>query len=177
MKKFKEYLAEAKKTFDFKIKIAGDVPENFESNFKNKFETLGILEFCKSTTTPVQHKPIDFPLLSNVEITSWDLSVEYPITTPRLLEEIKMLGLSDGYVKVLNKHNPSEEDFEKVSQETKTPKLLDGYYTEEPNPDNTHYHGEKFVMDFLKTLEAESCERKKQFYGNIPSEKGEPNGL
>lgn len=175
MKKFKEYLAEAKKTFDFKIKIAGDVPENFETDFKNKFETLGILEFCKSVSTPVQQTPIDFPLLSNMEVSTWDFSVEYPITTPRITEELKSLGLSEEYVKVRNKHNPSEEDYIKVSQQSDTPKLLDGYYTNEPNPENSHYHGEKYIMDFLKSLEAESCERKKQFY-DTAVQKGESNG-
>jgi hypothetical protein len=30
MKTFKEYLAEGKKVYDFKIKVAGELPENFQ---------------------------------------------------------------------------------------------------------------------------------------------------
>ena len=42
MKTFKEYLAEAVKTYQARIKIAGELPENFETKLKNymtKYET------------------------------------------------------------------------------------------------------------------------------------------
>ena len=32
MKTFREYLAESKKTYPFKVRVAGDLPENFEKN-------------------------------------------------------------------------------------------------------------------------------------------------
>jgi hypothetical protein len=31
MKEFKDYLAESKKYWNFKVKIAGELPENFEN--------------------------------------------------------------------------------------------------------------------------------------------------
>jgi hypothetical protein len=34
MKTFKEYLTESKKVYNFKIKVAGDLPEDFEKNLK-----------------------------------------------------------------------------------------------------------------------------------------------
>ena len=45
MKTFKEYLAEAVKTYQARIKIAGELPENFESKLKTmmtKYETVRI---------------------------------------------------------------------------------------------------------------------------------------
>ena len=38
MKTFKEYLAESKKLYSFKIKIAGDLPEGFKENLKDRLE-------------------------------------------------------------------------------------------------------------------------------------------
>ena len=64
MKTFKEYLAEAVKTYQARIKIAGELPENFES----KLKILGIKitrEFNKKTLTNKEFKtssdPADIP--------------------------------------------------------------------------------------------------------------------
>ena len=55
MKTFKEYLAEAVKTYQARIKIAGELPENFES----KLKILGIKitrEFNKSIFEKNEYK-------------------------------------------------------------------------------------------------------------------------
>ena len=38
MKTFKEFLLEANKTYAIRIKVAGDLPENFEANLKDCME-------------------------------------------------------------------------------------------------------------------------------------------
>ena len=43
MKTFKEFLLEANKTYAIRIKVAGDLPENFEANLKDcmgKYESI-----------------------------------------------------------------------------------------------------------------------------------------
>ena len=61
MKTFKEYLVENKKVYNFKIKIAGDLPENFEKNLKEKLDRCGVMTFEKVKTTAIQALPLDFP--------------------------------------------------------------------------------------------------------------------
>ena len=50
MKTFKEYLVENKKVYNFKIKIAGELPENFEKNLKEKLDRCGVMTFEKIKT-------------------------------------------------------------------------------------------------------------------------------
>ena len=47
MKTFKEYLAEAVKTYMARIKVAGELPENFETNLKNYMTKYETIEFKK----------------------------------------------------------------------------------------------------------------------------------
>ncbi len=47
MKTFKEYLAEAVKTYQARIKVAGELPENFEAQLKNYMTKYETIEFKK----------------------------------------------------------------------------------------------------------------------------------
>jgi len=52
MKQFKEYLTEAKKTYPFKIGVAGDLADDFESQMKaclGKFEVANCSSGKKNT--------------------------------------------------------------------------------------------------------------------------------
>ena len=45
MKKFAEYLTESKKTYKFKVRVAGDLPEGFEDRLESsmtKYDIVGI---------------------------------------------------------------------------------------------------------------------------------------
>ncbi len=61
MKTFKEYLAESKKAYSFKIKVAGELPDKFQENLKTHLDRCKVLTLEKVTTTPVQKLPLDFP--------------------------------------------------------------------------------------------------------------------
>jgi hypothetical protein len=44
MKSFNEYLTESKKTYEFKIKIAGDLDEEFKTKLKGAMERFSIVK-------------------------------------------------------------------------------------------------------------------------------------
>lgn len=83
MKSLKDYLTESKKTWNFKIKVAGELPEKFESTLKNVLSkwdvTLG-----ERTTTPVQKLPLDFPQLENKEVHIIEITANYPVTSAEI---------------------------------------------------------------------------------------------
>ena len=68
MKSFKEYLTESKKTYDFRIKIAGDLPEGADSMMKTALEKYGVENYKKLSKTMVQEHPLDFPQLKNISV-------------------------------------------------------------------------------------------------------------
>ena len=54
MKTFKEYLAEGKKSYSFKIKVAGELPEDFQSNLKTSLEIKSPLSIKKLSLAPLE---------------------------------------------------------------------------------------------------------------------------
>jgi hypothetical protein len=157
MKTIKEYLAESKKTYAFKIGIAGDLPESIDSKLKLALEKYSIVEFKKVKTTPVQERPLDFPRLANTTVTFFEVSVNYP-TTEAVLEEY-LGGICDverSHIIVRNPNTPIE-----VQKETKEADVYEPLLTKE-HIDATSAQkdvGQNRVMDLLKELEAASKDR------------------
>ena len=81
MKSFKEYLTESKKVYEFKLKVAGQVPKDFVSQVKAALAPYK-LESCSSGKgTPIQEAQEEFPSLKNIEITVYDVVTSYPATS------------------------------------------------------------------------------------------------
>ena len=83
MKSLKDYLTESKKTWTFKVKVAGDLPEKFESTLKTVLAKWDI-SLGEKTITPVQKLPLDFPQLENKEVHIFEIIANYPVTAPEI---------------------------------------------------------------------------------------------
>jgi len=172
MKTFREYLAESKKVYSFKIKVAGDLPEKFQENLKNNLEKHKIVTF-EEMSTPVQENPLDFPELSNKPVTIFDLVVEYPITAPEITAMIKEQDLSEECFRVRGSSEPSEYDHMLTAEENGVALLTDPYYKESQNVKHKDYFGDGFNKDFLKELASAAKERRKE----LNQDKGDPDVL
>jgi hypothetical protein len=86
MKSFKEYITESKRTYAFKIKVAGDLPENFSENLRAAVSKFSVANLSKGKTSPIQGTQQDFPLLKNESVTVFDAEVHYP-TTSQVLQQ------------------------------------------------------------------------------------------
>lgn len=163
MKTFKEYLTESKKVYNFKIKVAGEIPEGFEEKIKGRLDRFKVITFEKITTTPVQKVPMDFPNLSNTEVTVYEAVLEYPVTAPEIVSDVKELGLTEEHFRVRGSSEPSEID--QLFQEEEPSKealLQDAVYSETENVKHKEYFGADYNKSFLKDLEKTSKERKKE---------------
>ena len=167
MKTFKEYLAESKKFYTFKVKVAGPIPENFEEGLKQRLGRCGVKELTKEATTPIQALPLDFPTLKNMEVTIFNLVCEYPVIAPEVKNEIIIMGhgLSEACVSVKTAGDPSEAeqalwvDQAKLSE---TNLLQDENYKESAKVKVKEYWGADYNRGFLKDLEKASKARKKE---------------
>lgn len=88
MKSLKDYLTESKKTWNFKVKIAGELPEKFESTLKTALSKWDAT-VNSAGSTPVQKLPLDFPQLENKEVHIFEVTANYPVTTPEITNMIK----------------------------------------------------------------------------------------
>jgi hypothetical protein len=169
MKSFTEYLTESKKTYEFKIKVAGDLSEDFSSNLNSAMEKFAVVKLSKGKRTPIQDVPLDFPNLKNSHVTVFDLECHYP-TTPQVLEAYvtQACGCTAGSVVVRTANEPSEQYEEQMNEKT-TPVLGE---PQESDVDKTAQNlvGEKHISSFLKDLARDS----KDLCAGQPKEKESP---
>lgn len=116
------YIQTAKKQYEFKIGVAGELPEGFADNLEMALQKFkGTLTPGKKT--PIQKRPLDFPQLDNVEITYYEATLDYP-TTPQIMREYvgNCCGIDQSHVIVRNANEPQEqyqEDTEDDAYETR----------------------------------------------------------
>jgi len=93
MKNFRDYLIESEKTFDYRIKIVGDVDSEFVKTFREKLKKFDPVKIGEVKTTPVMSKPSDFPGYPNERVNIMDCTFRYPATPPQIQQLAGLLGL------------------------------------------------------------------------------------
>ena len=151
MRSFTQLLTESKKTYEFKIGVAGPLPEGFEDTLETIFKKFGANNLTSGKKTPIQERPLDFPQLQNMEVTYFELGVEYPTTSQVLQEYVgKCCGIDQAYIIVRNMGDPREE-----YQETKDDTPYEPMLTKEDMGGETaqeNVAGNR-IMGLLKELE------------------------
>lgn len=163
MKTFKEYLAESKKVYNFKIKVAGELPENFQEELKTRLDRCKVATFEKVKTTPIQATPLDFPDHPNTEVTIFEVICEYPITSPEIANDIREIGIPESCFRVRGAGEPTEQEQVLAQAEPSGEALLaDSQYKEAGKVKVKDYFGDDFNKSFLKDLEKTSKQTKKE---------------
>lgn len=93
MKHFAQYLAESEKTFDYRIKICGDLPQGFMAEFKERLKKFDPKKIGEVKTTPVLSNPMDFAGFPNERVNIMDVTFVYPATPPQIIQMAELLGL------------------------------------------------------------------------------------
>lgn len=157
MSTFKQYIAESVKTYEFKVKIAGELPEGLDSNMKSALMKYDCASVSKGKRTPIQESPLEFPELKNTHVTIYDISCRYPVTAQVLREYLaSTLKIQECCIRV---RNPKEEEHIEENMEAlgrvgkSTESILNKPYE---NEDHQGTVGEKSKLSFLKELEKTS---------------------
>ena len=153
MRSLSEILTESKKTYPFKIGVAGEVPEHFEEHLKTCLAKYKVIEMSAGKKTPIQERPLDFPQLQNMEVTYYEVELQYPTTTQVLQEYVgKCCSVDQSHIIVRNPNEPQEEYQEPKTEEDKTyePMLTKEELESESAQDSV---GGGRVMELLKELE------------------------
>jgi len=157
MRTFADYLTESKKTYDFKIGVAGPLPEGFENQLETSLQKYGCSQVAAGKTTPIQERLLDFPQLENMEATYFEISCVYPTTVQVLQEYIgQCCGVPQSHIIVRNPNEPQEEYQEETSSDVYVAKLTVEELEGEIAQDSV---GENQVMNLLKELEVARKEK------------------
>ena len=157
MKSFVEYLTESKKTYEFKIGVAGDVPEDFEDHLEIGLKKYGLENLSSSKRTPITERPLDFPQLQNTQVTYWEAEVTYPTTVQVLQQYLgEICSVPQSHIIVRNPNEPQEE-YQETKEEQAYEAMLN---TEDMGGESAQDDvGENRVMGLLKELETARKER------------------
>ena len=170
MKSLKEYLTESKKTYTFRVKVAGDVTTEDETKLKGLLDRFSVTEFKKTGQTPVQSFPLDFPKIRNRNVNIWEVTLDYPTTSNELTEYLSSnLGRTNEELVVRSPYEPSEE-YQQTPDGKRTGALLDDpNYSESPNANWDDHWGQKHNESLIKSLSADSKKRRAELGEKIPS--------
>ena len=156
MSTFKEYLTESAKSYDYKIKIAGDIDKNFATKMETALGKFEVSKMSAGKKTPIQSLPLDFPALKNESVTIWDVTTNYPASVREMSEYIAdYMRISPACVVVRKPGEPTEEYQEQIANATKSEyknKLNDIEYKDAPKVNAEDFHSTKANMSLLKEL-------------------------
>jgi hypothetical protein len=166
MKKFTDYLTESKKTYEFKIGIAGELPEGFDNSLETALQKFGLVKVTAGKKTPIQERPLDFPQLENTEVTYWEAEVSYPTTPLALQEYLGHCCDVPRYNVIVRNPNEPQELYQEEKEETEYEVKLTKEEMEGESAQSKV--GGNHVMDLLKELEAARKERANDYIGDAP---------
>lgn len=157
MKTFVDYLTESKKTHEFKVGVAGDLPEGFEDRMEEGLKKFGLVNLSSGKRVPISERPLDFPQLKNVEVTYFEAEVTYPTTSHILEDYLSDLCSVPRYHIIVRNPNEPQEEYQKKPEDNPYEALLN---TEDMGGETAQesVSGNR-AMELLKELETARKER------------------
>ena len=153
MKLFSHYLKESQeeKKYAFKVKIAGDLPDNCEDCMEAALQQYQVSKFTKGKSTPIQASLKEFPNVKNSSMTVFEVELDYPATSAVLTELLSSsTGVNRDCIKV---KTPIEEANQAIEEEHAAGDKSESVLTKDyPKENNQHLVGEKHLSSFLKDL-------------------------
>ena len=156
MSTFKDYLTESTKSYDYKIKIAGASKDIDKNALETALQKFDLANMSAGKTTPIMTLPLDFPALSNEQVTIFDVTTNYP-ESPRVMHEYlsDLLRIPATHIVVRKPGEPTEQyqDEMQVAQKSEYQnKLLDIEMKDAPKVNAEEFHSTKANMGLLKEL-------------------------
>lgn len=125
MKPFAKYLAESERTYNYRIKVVGDVPAGFFKALKEKLSQFDIVKMSDAKTTPVRKVIPDFPAFPNQPMNIADVEFRYPAVEPQIKQLAQLLGLDPNRIIMATVPYEDSLDDENQKIEDQNKDLLD----------------------------------------------------
>src|SRR5210317_644538 len=154
MSTFTQYLAESTKSYDYKIKIVGASKDIDKNALETALQKFDLANMSAGKTTPIMTQPLDFPTLSNEQVTIFDVTTNYPTTSREMKEYLSdIMRIPATHIVVRKPGEPTEQyqaDMQIKSEYMN--KLHDIEYKDAPKVNAEDLHSTKANMGLLKEL-------------------------
>ena len=154
MSTFTQYLAESTKSYDYKIKIVGASKDIDKNALETALQKFDLANMSAGKTTPIMTQPLDFPMLSNEQVTIFDVTTNYPTTSREMKEYLSdIMRIPATHIVVRKPNEPSEEYQDQMQVKSEyANKLHDIEYKDAPKVNAEDFHSTKANMSLLKEL-------------------------
>ena len=156
MSTFKDYLTESAKSYDYKIKVAGELEEGFANKLESALAKIEVAKMSAGKKTPIMTMPLDFPRLSNEQVTIFDVTTNYPASQRVMHEYLSDILRIPATHLVIRKPGEPTEEYQEQMQVAKNSeyqnKLLDLEMKDSPKVNAEEFHSTKANMSLLKEL-------------------------
>lgn len=172
MRSFKQYIVESLQTYNYTIKIAGEIDKNWLDLFKFNLKKFDPLKISDPVSTPIQKSPYGFPGLSNQPITTIKAEFKYPATEPMIQQIAQLLGYNINMIRVVqtNYDDSVNKETEMYANQAKDNPLLTKPQLEDNGKEASKEYGQSYLNSIKKqakgeeiTIPYEGKETKDQF--------------
>jgi len=152
MKPFTAYLRDLHRNYDFKVKIAGDLPENMKEHITLALSQYKVEKCSAGKRLPIAETHLDFPTLKNQNVTIFDVTTSYP-TTSQMVRNLlaDKLKTNFEFVKVRSLQEDQEMEINH-EHDAPTEEARLNQHEMEFTPGGQDMVGEKQKMALLKEL-------------------------
>ena len=121
MKSLAKYLAESERSYDYRIKLCGRIPDDLVRQLKSKLSQFDPVSMGDAKVTPIQKIITDFPNNKNDAVTMFDVSFRYPAIEPQIKQLYQLLGGDPNLVvmSTRNYNNAMIDELDKIDSENK----------------------------------------------------------
>ena len=157
MSTFTQYLTETTKSYDYKVKVAGTIADDFKNRMETALQKFELAKMSAGKKTPIQSMPLDFPALSNEEVTIFDVTTNYPVSVNVLKEYLAdYMNVNASLIVVRKPGEPTEEYQDQIADAGKSDfanKLasVEEKFEKHPVKGEDHF-GDKHNMSLMKEL-------------------------
>lgn len=159
MRSFKHYLVESVHSYDYTIKIVGEIDAKQMDLFKYNLNKFDPIEITGPTSTPIQKSPYGFPGVTNQSVNIIKAKFRYPATEPMVRQMANLMNIDENRVRLVTTGFDDSIDLEAEQYENsadKSPLLTNDY----PDDANAKAAAKAYGNSYLDEIEKQMKDHK-----------------
>lgn len=148
-------------TYNYTIKIVGDVDAKQMDLFKHNLSKFDPIEIEGPKTTPIQKSPYGFPGVSNQPVNIIKAKFRYPATEPMVRQMANLMNMDENRVRLVSTEFDDSIDHEAEQYENqmeKSPVLTNDYPNDEKAKEAAKAYGNSYLDEIEKSMKDHKIE-------------------
>jgi len=161
MRSFKQYITESIHTYDYTIKIVGDIDAKQMDLFKYNLNKFDPIEISGPTSTPIQKSPYGFPGVTNQSVNIIKAKFRYPATEPMVRQMATLMNIDENRVRLVTTGFDDSIDLEAEQYENsadKSPLLTNDYPDDKSAKAAAKAYGNSYLDEIEKQMKDHKIE-------------------